>query len=110
MLGYFGEDRRVPRSLFLIGGPVGLAVTGAASIARNRAKNADAKRAAVPKWHRLGKADLVVTNQRLVVSGGGRTDSLWYAETVWGALTRFRSANSRICRRNRLCTPVGCRN
>ncbi len=81
VLGYFGEDRQYSRSLFLIGGPVGLAVTGAASLAHNQAKKAEAKRAAVPRWHRLGQADLVVTNQRLVVSGGGRTESLWYAET-----------------------------
>jgi hypothetical protein len=79
--GYFGEDTQYRPSFFLFGGPVGLAVTGAASIARNAANRAEAERAAVPRWHRLGTADIVVTNQRLVVTGNGQTGSLWYAET-----------------------------
>ena len=78
--GYFGENKDASSSLFLIGGPVGLAVTGAASIAHNAKKRRDAERAAVPRWHNLGSADLVVTSQRLVVTGNGRTGSFWYAE------------------------------
>jgi len=79
--GYFGEDKQYRPSFFLIGGPVGLAMTGAASVARNASKKAEAKRAAVPRWHRLGTADVVVTNQRLAVTGNGQTGSFWYAET-----------------------------
>jgi len=78
--GFFGEDKPYRPGFLLVGGPVGLAVTGAASLARNAAKKAEAQRAAVPRWHRLGNADVVVTNQRLVASGNGQTGSFWYAE------------------------------
>ena len=46
----------------------------------NASKKAEAQRAAVPSWHRLGTAEVVVTNQRLIATGSGRTESLWYAE------------------------------
>lgn len=78
--GYFGEDKQYRSSFFLIGGPVGLAVTGAASLAYNASKKADAQKAAVPRWHQLGTAQVVVTSQRLIATGSGRTESLWYAE------------------------------
>ena len=78
--GYFGEDKQYRSSFFLIGGPVGLAVTGAASLAYNASKKAEAQKAAVPSWHQLGTAEVVVTNQRLIATGSGRTESLWYAE------------------------------
>ena len=78
--GYFGEDKEYRSSLFLIGGPVGLAVTGAASMARNAAKRREAERAAVPRWHDLGKVDLVVTNQRLLLTARDQMQSFWYAE------------------------------
>ena len=81
MSGYFGEAREYHRSFLLVGGPVGLALTGAASYARNAAKRAEAERAAVPKWHQLGPADVVITNQRIVVNGNGRSGAFWYAET-----------------------------
>jgi len=79
--GYFGEDKPYRPGFLLVGGPVGLALTGAASLARNAAKKAEARRAAVPRWHSLGAADLVVTTQRLVLTGNGRAESYWYAET-----------------------------
>jgi hypothetical protein len=79
--GYFGEDKGYRPSFFLLGGPVGLAVTGAASIAHNAAKKKEAQRAAVPRWHGLGKVDLVVTSQRLVLTASGHAESFWYAET-----------------------------
>jgi hypothetical protein len=66
---------------------VGLALTGAASIARNSAKKAEAQRAAIPKWHSLGSADLVVTNQRLVASGQGQEAVFWYAQMSPLAMT-----------------------
>ena len=78
--GYFGQDTQYRPSFFLIGGPVGLAVTGAASLAHNASKKAEAERAAKPSWHSLGTAEVVVTSQRLVATGSGRTESLWYAE------------------------------
>src|SRR5689334_13291297 len=61
--GYFGEQHEYRPSVFLFGGPVGLALTGAASMARNASKKAEAQRAAVPRWHPLGAADIEVTSQ-----------------------------------------------
>jgi len=78
--GFFGEDKPYRPGFLLVGGPVGLAVTGAASLARNAAKKTEAQRAAVPRWHRLGTADVTVTNQRLVGSANAQTGSFWYAE------------------------------
>ena len=78
--GYFGEDTQYRPSFLLVGGPVGLALTGAASLARNAAKKREAQRAAVPRWHPLGTADVVVTSQRLALSGSSQTESFWYAE------------------------------
>ena len=54
--GFFGEDKQYRSSFFLIGGPVGLAVTGAASLAHNASKKAEAQRAAVPSRCQLGTA------------------------------------------------------
>ena len=84
IFGYFGEQKDYNRSLFLFGGPVGLALTGAASIAHNASKKAEAERAAIPHWHALGSGDLVMTNQRLAVTLNGNLQSLWHAEN--GAL------------------------
>ena len=70
--GFFGEDTAYRRSFLLVGGPVGLALTGAASLARNQSKKAEAQRAAQPRWHDLGPADVVITGQRLVVIAAGR--------------------------------------
>ena len=79
--GFFGEDKPYRPGFLLVGGPVGLAVTGAASLARNAAKKAEAQRAAVPKWHRLGAADVTVTSQRLMGSApSAQAGSFWYAE------------------------------
>jgi hypothetical protein len=78
--GFFGEQREYSRSLFLIGGPVGLALTGAASMARNASKKREAERAALPRWHALGAADIVVTNQRLMATANGQVGSFPYAE------------------------------
>jgi hypothetical protein len=78
--GYFGEQASYRRSFLLLGGPVGLALTGAASLAHNAAKKAEAERAAVPRWHALGAADVIVTSQRLVVTSAGNVESFWYAE------------------------------
>ena len=78
--GFFGEEKEYRRSIFLVGGPVGLAVTGAASLAHNASKKAEAQRAAIPRWHALGTTDVVVTNQRLLAAASGQGGSLWYAE------------------------------
>lgn len=78
--GYFGQNAEYRRSFVLLGGPVGLALTGAASLAHNASKKADAERAAKPRWHALGPADLIMTSQRLLVTLNGEAQSLWYAE------------------------------
>src|SRR4051794_475058 len=80
LVGYFGENKEYHRGFLLLGGPVGLALTGAASMARNASKKAEAARAAVPHWHNLGAADVVVSNQRLVITANGQSQSVWYAE------------------------------
>jgi hypothetical protein len=79
--GYFGESKEYSRSFFLLGGPVGLAVTGAASLAHNASKKAEAERAAIPRWHQLGTAEILVTNQRLTATASGQSGSFWYADT-----------------------------
>lgn len=79
--GYYGEDVGYRRSFLLLGGPVGLAVTGAASLAHNAAKKQQAEQAAVPRWHALGAADVVLTSQRFVITRDGQAESLWLAET-----------------------------
>ena len=79
--GYFGENASYRRSFLLLGGPVGLALTGAASLARNASKKAEAERAARPRWHDLGTADVVVTSQRMAATVGGKVESFWYAES-----------------------------
>ena len=79
--GYFGQSAEYRKSFLLLGGPVGLALTGAASLAHNASKKADAERAAIPRWHPLGAADLVMTSQRLILTVKGEPQSLWYAET-----------------------------
>jgi hypothetical protein len=78
--GYFGESGEYNRSFFLFGGPVGLALTGAASLAHNASKKAEAERAAIPRWHDMGTADLVMTNQRLALAAGSQVQSLLYAQ------------------------------
>jgi len=80
VFGHFGEQKDYRRSFLLVGGPVGLALTGAASYEHNQSKKAQAKRAAIPSWHALGAADLVMTNQRLAITLNGQLESLWYAE------------------------------
>jgi hypothetical protein len=81
LAGFFGEDRDYRRSFLLVGGPVGLALTGAASIAHNQAKKDEAQRAAQARWHDLGTAEVVVSSQRLVLVARGKVESFWYAET-----------------------------
>jgi hypothetical protein len=78
--GYFGEQRDASSGFVLLGGPVGWALTGAASYAHHQTKKREAERAAIPKWHSLGPADILMTNQRLVLTGNGQTQSFMYAE------------------------------
>jgi hypothetical protein len=81
LAGYFGENKEYHKGFLLLGGPVGWALTGAASAARNASKKAEAERAAIPRWHPLGTADVALTNQRIVLVMGGQVQSLWHAES-----------------------------
>ena len=86
-LGYFGEDASYRRSFLLFGGPVGLAVTGAASLAYNANKKADARRAAIPRWHDLGAGAVLVTSQRIVLMLENGPHPISYADAgrlEWG--------------------------
>ena len=65
--GYFGGDASYRRSFVMLGGPVGLALTGAASLAHNASKKAEAERNAIPRWHDVGIGSVVLTNQRIVL-------------------------------------------
>jgi hypothetical protein len=78
---YYAAATPYQPSFFVFGGPVGLAVTASVQYGRDAASRAQAQRAGAPRWHRLGMADVVVTNQRLLVTGEGRTGSLSHSET-----------------------------
>jgi hypothetical protein len=78
---YYAAATQNQPSFFVFGGPVGLAVTASVQYGRDAAWRAQAQRAGVPRWHRLGLADVVVTNKRLLVTGEGRTGSLSHSET-----------------------------
>jgi hypothetical protein len=82
--GYFGGDASYHRSFVLLGGPVGLALTGAASLAHNASKKAEAERNAIPHWHDVGIGSVVVTSQRMVIMLDGGAHPCSYADT--GAL------------------------
>ena len=81
IVGYYGENVPYRKSFLLLGGPVGWAVTGAASYAHNQSKKRQAEQAAVPSWHTLGQADVVLTGQRIALTLNGQVESLWFAET-----------------------------
>lgn len=80
LAGYFGEQKDASSGFVLLGGPVGWAVTGGLSYAHRQEKKREAERAAIPRWHPLGQADVTVTNQRLVLAGNGQVQSIWHAE------------------------------
>jgi hypothetical protein len=79
VLAYIAEDEQYPPALFVFGGPLTLAVSGAIAIGRDAAWRAEAQRAAVPRWHKLGTVELVVTDRRLVATGKGTSASVAYA-------------------------------
>jgi hypothetical protein len=58
--GHVGENKEYRPSFLLVGGPVGLAVTGAASLAHNAAKKEEARRAGIPRWYMLGSVELLI--------------------------------------------------
>ena len=77
---YFAQGTTYQPSFFVFGGPVGLAVTASIAYGRDAAYRAQAQRAGAPQWHRLGVADVLVTSERLVVTGEKQTGSLSYSD------------------------------
>jgi hypothetical protein len=88
MAGYFGGDASYHRSFVLLGGPVGLALTGAASLAHNQSKKAEAERNAIPRWNDIGIGQVLVTSQRIVLLLDGGAHPCSYADAgalVWAS-------------------------
>jgi hypothetical protein len=81
MAGYFGGDGSYHRSFVLLGGPVGLALTGAASLAHNASKKAEAERSAIARWHDIGLGSVLVTSQRMVLLIESGAHPCSYADT-----------------------------
>lgn len=80
MAGYFGGDGSYHRSFVLLGGPVGLALTGAASLAHNASKKAEAQRDAIARWHDVGIGSVLITSQRIVLILEGGAHPCSYAD------------------------------
>ena len=76
---YFVQGTPYQPTFFVFGGPVGLGVTASIQYGREASWRAQAQRAGAPQWHRLGAADVVVTSERLIVTGANRTGELRYA-------------------------------
>lgn len=77
---YFVHGTPYQPTFFVFGGPVGLGVTASIQYGREAAWRAQAQRAGAPQWHRLGAADVVVTNERLIATDEKRTGVLAYSQ------------------------------
>jgi hypothetical protein len=70
------------RRLLLLGGPIGMAITGLGSVVANRRSRRRAERAAAPAWRPLGPLVVVATDQRLLVWHQHAWWSVWYSAIV----------------------------
>jgi hypothetical protein len=70
------------RDLLLLGGPVGMAITGIASVVANRRSRRRAERAAALAWRPLGPLVVIATDLHLLVWHQGAWWSVWYAGIV----------------------------
>jgi hypothetical protein len=77
---YFVQGMPYQPTYFVFGGPVGLGVTASVQYGREAAWRAQAERAGTPQWHLLGAAGVLVTNERLILTGGERTGALAYSQ------------------------------
>ena len=77
---YFAQGTTYQPSFFVFGGPVGLAVTASIAYGRDAAYRAQAQHAGTPAWHRIGIADVVVTNRHLIITSGKQQGALPYME------------------------------
>jgi hypothetical protein len=70
------------RNILLLGGPVGMAITGVASVVANRRARRRAERVAAPAWRPLGPLVIIATDRRLLVWHQAAWWSVWYAAIV----------------------------
>lgn len=78
------SDVTYDRRLLLLGGPIGMAVSGVASIVANRGARRRAERDAAPAWRALGTLIVIATDLRLLVWHQDAWNSVWYS-----AITRI---------------------
>ena len=76
------SDVTYDRNLLLLGGPVGMAVTGIASAVANRRARRSAERVAAPAWRPLGPLVVIATDRRLLVWHKEAWWSVWYSAIV----------------------------
>lgn len=67
------------RNFLLLGGPVGMAITGIASTVANQRARRRAERVAAPAWRPLGPLVMIATDQRLLVWPENAWCSVWYS-------------------------------
>jgi hypothetical protein len=71
-------DVTYDRRHLLLGGPIGMAITGFASVMANRRARRRAEREAAPAWRPLGPLSVIATDLRLFVWHLGDWHSVWY--------------------------------
>lgn len=72
-------DVTYDRRLVLLGGPVGMALTGIVSAVSSRRARERAERGAAPAWRPLGSLPVIATDQRLLVWHQDSWWSVWYS-------------------------------
>lgn len=70
------------RNLLLLGGPVGMAITGIASTVAKRRARRRAEPTAAAAWRPLGPLVVIATDQRLLVWHQDAWWSVWYSAIV----------------------------
>lgn len=72
-------DVTYDRRHLLLGGPVGMAITGFASVMANRRARQRAEREAAPAWRPLGPLSVIATDLRLLVWHRDVWNSVWHS-------------------------------
>jgi len=73
------SDVAYDRRFLLLGGPIGMAVSGVASVVANRGVRRRAERDAAPAWRALGALIVIATDLRLLVWHQNAWNSVWYS-------------------------------
>lgn len=80
---YYGlDDVMYERRTLLFGGPVVMSIAALASGLGNRRRRRDAERLAAPQWRPLGPVFVEVWSDRLVVSRGDNSGTVWLASVI----------------------------